>query len=332
MTKEVSTSVSVIIPVYNGEQHIRRAIDSVLAQTHPAAEIIVVDDGSTDTTRQIVQSYGTPVQTIYQENAGPGAARNAGIQAAKGEWIAFLDSDDEWLPEKLQIQVNLLQRHPDLVWATSNFLRCLCDQDYQGPDLDPAKAERLMNGKEYFENYFTSYPLGCGGCTDTMIIHHSVFDAVGLFETVHFHAEDIDLWCRIAFRWPRFAYCSEPLAIYHMDSSSSLMQEKVDSRIFHEYMERNLKLANQSDSMDIFKPYVSYILQQWMRAMLFENNAEGIRRLLKPYGEFIPTGFRAMMRFLTTFPRCSACLCKTASRFVRFFHLRKRITRPPAAG
>jgi glycosyltransferase involved in cell wall biosynthesis len=112
--------ISAVIPAYNCEAHIARAIDSVLNQTHPADEIIIVDDGSSDDTVQAVRSYGDKVTLIQQENAGASAARNTGIEAATGNWIAFLDADDEWLPDMLQRQTDILTQHPHLVWTTGN--------------------------------------------------------------------------------------------------------------------------------------------------------------------------------------------------------------------
>ena len=104
----MSTTVSVVIPVYNSSEYIARTIESVLAQTHKPDEIIVVDDGSTDETRQKVTQYEPKVKYIYQTNAGTSAARNTGIKTSSSEWIAFLDADDEWLPEYLQKQLALL--------------------------------------------------------------------------------------------------------------------------------------------------------------------------------------------------------------------------------
>src|ERR1700687_5608941 len=95
-------SVTAIIPVYNGAALIRRSIESVLSQTHPADELIVVDDGSTDETSTIIRSYGAKVRHLYQPNSGVAAARNNGVKQASSQWIAFLDHDDEWLPDKLE--------------------------------------------------------------------------------------------------------------------------------------------------------------------------------------------------------------------------------------
>ena len=107
------TKVSVIIPAYNGDRYIGDALESVLAQTYPHYEIIVVDDGSTDNTSQIVQAYGDRVNYIYQENQGVAAARNQGIRVSTGEYIAFLDQDDFFLANKLSEQVSCLKSHPD---------------------------------------------------------------------------------------------------------------------------------------------------------------------------------------------------------------------------
>src|ERR1051326_9104660 len=96
-------SITAIIAVYNGAELIQRSIDSVLAQTRPADELIVVDDGSTDRTGEIVQSYGSRVRYIRQNNSGVSTARNRAAKEAKSEWIAFLDHDDEWLPQKLEM-------------------------------------------------------------------------------------------------------------------------------------------------------------------------------------------------------------------------------------
>jgi glycosyltransferase involved in cell wall biosynthesis len=110
-------TVSVVIPTFNRAPILRRAIDSALAQTRPADEIIVVDDGSTDDTRRVVESYGGKVHYIHQSNAGVGAARNAGIDAATSQFIAFLDSDDAWDRDKLKLQMEILETHPDIAIA-----------------------------------------------------------------------------------------------------------------------------------------------------------------------------------------------------------------------
>jgi hypothetical protein len=108
-----SYQVTAVIPVYNGATSIRRSIESVLAQTYPVAELIVVDDGSTDETGAIVQGFGSRVRYIHQPNSGVATARNRGMREAATEWIALLDHDDRWMPTKLQCQVTALQASPE---------------------------------------------------------------------------------------------------------------------------------------------------------------------------------------------------------------------------
>jgi glycosyltransferase involved in cell wall biosynthesis len=111
--RPVDPLVSVVIPVYNGERYLSQALDSVLAQEYPRIEVIVVDDGSTDGSADIARGYQA-VRYLYQSNAGPAAARNTGIGAASGEFIAFLDHDDVWVPWKLQTEMECFRDHPEL--------------------------------------------------------------------------------------------------------------------------------------------------------------------------------------------------------------------------
>ncbi len=112
MTK---TTVSAVIPAYNAERFIRKAIDSVLAQTVPVAEVIVVDDGSRDSTCSVVESYGSPVRLLRQKNAGPSTARNLGARTSTSAYIGFLDADDAWHPEKLEKQLAAFSANPQAV-------------------------------------------------------------------------------------------------------------------------------------------------------------------------------------------------------------------------
>src|SRR6185369_7640984 len=105
--------VSVIIPTYNSARFLTEAIDSVLAQSFKDFEILVIDDGSTDETKAMMQRYGSPVRYIYQANAGVAAARNRGIAESRGKYIAFLDADDAWCARKLETQLNALARNAD---------------------------------------------------------------------------------------------------------------------------------------------------------------------------------------------------------------------------
>ncbi len=185
-------TVSVIIPSYNRAQTLARALDSVLAQTLPPDEIILVDDGSTDDTARLLQQY-PQVQRLYQENQGVSAARNAGIRAATGDWIALLDSDDAWLPAKLAQQLQALQHtdqpyrlcHSEEIWIR-NGVRV------------NAMRKHAKSGGWIFTRCL---PL-CVISPSAALLHRSLFDDYGFFDTHLPACEDYDLWLRICAHEP----------------------------------------------------------------------------------------------------------------------------------
>ena len=132
--------ISGIVPVYNGERYLRETLDSMLAQTYQPLEVIVVDDGSTDGTPKVVAGYGDRVRYIYQENSGPAIARNRGIDAARGEFIAFLDADDLWHPEKLMRQMTRFEARQELELSITYV------QNFWITELS-AEAERYRRAK-----------------------------------------------------------------------------------------------------------------------------------------------------------------------------------------
>lgn len=133
--------VSVVIPTYNRDKYINETIESVLAQTYPNIEIIVIDDGSTDNTKEVVAQYVPKIQYVWQKNSERGASRNHGLRLAKGEFISFLDSDDLWLPDKIEEDINFFRKNPSVglvytdalqVDAKGNYLKLLKPQKYNG--------------------------------------------------------------------------------------------------------------------------------------------------------------------------------------------------------
>ncbi|MCK4628898.1 MAG: glycosyltransferase family 2 protein [Sedimentisphaerales bacterium] len=332
INKEHTIKISVVMPAYNIEGYIGRAIKSVLAQTRPADEIIVVDDGSTDGTAAEIKKFGEQVRYIHQENAGLAGARNTGIKAAHYEWITFLDGDDEWLSEYLEQQTKLLQRNQDLRWSYSNFICCLCNEKRRGAKLEPRKAKALLEGKEYFDNYFLASRNKASACANTTLIRREVFEQVGFFREDQTFAEDVDMWWRIAFRCPKVGYVAEPLAIYHMVRPGTLTESFQHSKvsILTGLLERHLKTAAEHHQLEQFESLASDLVTSWIRALLFEDNAAAIQNLLERFGYLVKPGFRAMVRLLIVFPRLTAGCCHTISRVVRFFKLRRRIIRRPA--
>jgi glycosyltransferase involved in cell wall biosynthesis len=196
--------VSVVIPTYNRAQHIARAIDSVLAQTGVDCEIIVVDDGSRDTTGGVIRTYGDRVRYVRQDNAGPSAARNRGWRMARHDWIAFLDSDDLWKPGKLQRQIDLVERTGTRVCFTDIEIMGAAEPAEAGPAADSA-------GKEVFEEPFELILQPARVLyVQSMLIRREMLNRVGGFDERLRVGEDTKLVYELAFETP-FAYVDEPL-------------------------------------------------------------------------------------------------------------------------
>ena len=216
---DASPPVSVIIPAYNAERVVGRAIQSVLEQDWPPREIIVVDDGSTDATRAVVAKYPPPVKYLHQANAGAGAARNLGVAMATGDWIAFLDADDYWLPEKLRKQLLLLSANPQLVWIAGAFSICshgILLRHSRHPQTDRLLQESVVT--DAIEALAAKWQIWTG----TVMVRKDVLARVGNFDLKLKRAEDIDLWVRIAVDHPLLGYVTEPTAVYTVGQPSSL--------------------------------------------------------------------------------------------------------------
>ena len=171
--------VSVIIPVYNGERYLAKAIESVLAQTCRPIEIIVVDDGSVDGTADIAQSY-EEIRYIYQANQGHGAAMNAGIKVAQGKFLAFLDADDLWTPNKLSVQIGYLLKHPDVGYVIAKM------QNF----LEPGTQPPPQMTKDLSLTDYAALSFG------TLVASKIVFDQVGDLDDRYEQANDVDWFIR----------------------------------------------------------------------------------------------------------------------------------------
>ncbi|MHC4784098.1 MAG: glycosyltransferase family 2 protein [Planctomycetota bacterium] len=295
--------ISVVIPAYNAEKHIARAIESVLAQTRPADEVIVIDDGSSDGTGDVVRSFGDKVIFIQQENAGASVARNAGIEAATSDWIAFLDADDEWLPNKLQLQVEHFKRNPDLLWATGNYVNCQCGRDSNQCLSDQGEARGLLKGKEFFEDYFQAYRQVVTGNTDTLIIRKDILLEAGLFLVGQLRINDDDLWFRVAYRHPVIGYLSEPLAIYHRGVENSIIKKYLDPFIICDFLDRHLELSKKFNSSERFRPVATLLLKNWIHRCWADERIFVVRGMVKRNGYLLPKGYKVVFYILTIFPR-----------------------------
>ncbi len=208
--------VSAIIPVYNGERFIADAIRSVLGQTWPVYECIVVDDGSTDGTARVVEEFGDAVRLIRQLNTGVSGARNAGVAAARGELVAFLDSDDVWLREKLERQLPFFQQRPELGMVYSGIV-------FVDEALNPTRSMYAPAGEDALRNTllmeapFVPFSM-------TAVVPVRVFQEVGGFDERLKIGEDLDLICRIASAYPVDGV-QAPLTLYRIHSEGQMHRD-----------------------------------------------------------------------------------------------------------
>lgn len=186
--------VSVIIPTFNRAHTLGRAIESVLASDYPHFELIVVDDGSSDGTQELLAGYASAgkLKVITRENGGVSAARNSGVRASSGEWIAFLDSDDEWFSHKLRTQLEFAHQHPryELIHSQEIWIR-------NGVRVNPRAHHQKLGGdvfKECVQQCFIS--------PSTALLKRSLFEELGGFDERFVVCEDYDLWLRISATRP----------------------------------------------------------------------------------------------------------------------------------
>ena len=228
---------SVIIPVYNGAATLARALDSVLTQSCPAHEIIVVDDGSTDRTSIVVSAYADQVHYVYQPNTGVSAARNFGVQNATGDWLAFLDADDWFYPDRLRLHAEWIVEDQTLDFLTG-------DQEYRRPDgtlircsmTSTVAGRRLLeraDGKnrvlmsqndlpDFIEDHF--------GDTPTLSLPRQTFLDLGGYPTSFRVCEDVNLLIRLIARSQRIGVVCQPLAVYCVYGDSATRRDPIDAQ------------------------------------------------------------------------------------------------------
>jgi len=229
---------SVIIAVCNGAVTIGRAIESVLAQSYPAHEIIVVDDGSIDDTAEVVGGYGERVRYAYQTNAGVASARNAGARLATGEWLAFLDADDLYYPDRLRWHAEWIAEDPHLDFLTG-------DQEYRSPEgallrrsMENTQAGRMLLGRAgpdgrvvmerdeeiaaFVDEHF--------GDTHTLSVPRAAFLGMGGYPLGFRVCEDVNLLIRLCAASRRIGVMCRPMAIYYIYEHSATRRDPLQSQ------------------------------------------------------------------------------------------------------
>lgn len=233
-TATASPEVSVVIPTHNRSALLKAAVDSVLQQGFRDHEIVVVDDGSTDDTVNVLKGYDGRVRWLRQPNRGASAARNAGVRASKGQLVAFLDDDDRFLPDKLAVQVHAMSENPE------------AGMSYTGAYLEDPAGHRLARVYEawltgdIYRRLVWRGPYASPIAAPTVMVRRAVLDAVGGFDEAMPVAEDNDLWRRIARRYPVLAI-QQPLSVVRLRAESADRDPEETWRSVDRYVRRTLE-------------------------------------------------------------------------------------------
>ncbi len=227
--------VSVIIPTYNREQFIARTIQSVLNQTYKDFEIVVVDDGSTDTTKEKLGTFGSKIKLIEQPNSERAVSRNNGVKNSSGEYIAFLDSDDAWIQDKLEDQVKLLDSRPEVILTYGQSLRI----NEKGEKIKTAKRQLEGFSGNVFENLLMRNFV----VSPTPTIRREFFEKTTGFQSKYIPYEDWEFWLRFSLLG-KFYFLDKPFAYYriHKNQSVKLLEAEKIERVTTLLLEDSFRL------------------------------------------------------------------------------------------
>jgi glycosyltransferase involved in cell wall biosynthesis len=222
--------ISIIIPVHNGDRYLAEAIDCVLAQTYPALEIIVVDDGSTDQSAAIAQGYERAVRYAYQSQTGAGAARNRGVELATGDYLAFLDADDRWVADKLARQMDAFEHEPVLDAVFGQV------QQFHSPDLPPEVKAQIYCPPQLMAGYLPS----------AMLVRRESFLRVGWFETHLQVGEFVSWYARATELGVRTQLLPELVAYRRLHQTNTSLQRRHTQTDFARLLKASIDRRRQA--------------------------------------------------------------------------------------
>ena len=313
-TKNTTHFFSIVIPAFNAARHIVEALNSVLAQTTDNYEIIVVNDGSPDTPQleKELEPYLNYIIYIKRANGGPAAARNSGILAAKGEYVAFLDSDDQWLPNHLEKMMLVLQRDPslDLVYGdTVNF----------GELAEEGATTMGANPSEGLATFESLVLCKCTVVSSTVVARRQALIDAGLFDESFIQGEDFDLWARLAYRGGRIDYRKDIHARRRIHGS----QLTGDTSASFAGQARALrKLIGELDLPEDLKKQMEIEAEKCDAAMALEKCKQEL--VARHYNEAVAELRRANVAYRSRKLKVVLYFMRTMPRLVRHIYLRQR--------
>jgi glycosyltransferase involved in cell wall biosynthesis len=259
--------ISLVMPLYNKEEHVKRALDSVLNQTRAPDEIIVVDDGSTDKGAEVVKSYHDKrIKLIEQKNSGVSIARNNAILQSSYDFIAFLDADDAWKPDYLETIHRLILEYPECAAFATSYSMII--------DGYEKVISHGING--VIDDYFKignkkSIPFNVA----SIVIRKTVFENVGYFPESVAMGEDLDMWCRLAMDYD-IAICDKTLALYYLNASNRATNNIVQTNEFYYSQQLQEKLNKgeiPKEKINSVQQFISLGLQR----LAFDNLKNGYK-------------------------------------------------------
>lgn len=292
--------VSVVIPVHNGEKYLAQAIESVLAQTFRDFELLIVDDGSTDGSRAIIDHYArrdARIRILSQANRGVSAAGNLGFEKARGEWVSRLDADDLFLPDKLQRQIAFIRQHPDvrIVGTLGYFInhagRIIGLVNSDGPFARTEFERMAKRGEPVFFVHSST------------LMHRQTVLSVGGYREQFVQAEDVDLWLRMAEKGHLLLKMPEPLLLYRLHGESLTMKRNAEQKRCHRWV----MACADARSRGAGEP----ALDDFLRAERKRSLHVRLRDLCKESGERLYQ--KAALHYASgNYPALVACLCLAA--------------------
>jgi glycosyltransferase involved in cell wall biosynthesis len=307
--------ISVIIALFNKGPYIKRAIDSVLAQTFTDFELIVVDDGSTDDGVRIVEGLLDPrIRLIRQTHAGVAAARNTGIKSALGEWIAFLDADDILYNDALESHIGNIKKNPEIKWSAGFSNRRRADGTVEIMSFKEIAKKFFQEGiiVDYFIFVCNGDVFVCNGGgldTDGVMIHREVFDRVGLMDTELKKGSDTDMWLRIAFEYPRLAHLNKAVAEYYIDTPGSISKSRDYSSVsmsLSRFLNKHIGLLKKTDGQR--RESLIRLFNEKIRITIIffslNNRRDLAKSILRDYSDIIYNNKKCLYFILSNVPPC----------------------------
>ncbi|KKD38741.1 glycosyltransferase family 2 protein [Limnoraphis robusta] len=291
--------ISVVIPAYNCDRYVAQAVESVLHQTYSSVEIIVIDDGSQDNTRQVLQPYSAQIRYVYQDNQGVSVARNHGIHLAQGEFVAFLDADDVFLRDKLAAQLAVFEANPKLGIVHSGWRR-INQQGETLMDVQPWEMVPELN----LESWLRWKPFGTMG---TLMFRRNWLEEVGGFEPGLTHAEDVDLILRLALKGCEAEWLRQSTVCYRQHDQNTMRDGISQAKSINWVLERFLSREDIPLEIRLIEKWVRYSTLVWSSWYLYYTgfSPEMVQYLQKSWHHSPYLAVETVMNWMESFTQYS---------------------------